>query len=94
MAFLTGLAINEIITASVINEVVFEVTGDLNEPIVREVNRKSKDVSVGRSAPPKVIEKPTEPQSKMSSGAVNQYQEVRPSDHPNVFPLVKGTADG
>ena len=94
VAFLTGLAINEIITASVINEVVFEVTGDLNEPIVREVNRKSKDVSVGRSTPPKVIEKPTEPQSKMSSGAVNQYQEVRPSDHPNVFPLVKGTADG
>jgi len=94
VAFLTGLAINEIITASVINEVVFEVTGDLDEPIVREVNRKSQDVSVGSSTPPKAIEQFIEPQGKKSSGAVHQYQESRPSDHSKVQPLIKETADG
>ena len=94
VAFLTGLAINEIITASVINEVVFEVTGDVERPIVREVNRKTQDVSVGRSAPPKVIEKFTEPQSKKSSGAVNQLQESRPSDNSKLRPRAKEIADG
>ena len=94
VAFLTGLAINEIITASVIYEVVFEVTGAADKPIVREVNRKSQDVSVGSSSPPKVIEKFIEPQSKENSGAVNQYKAIIPSDHSKVLPLIEVAVDG
>ncbi len=64
VVFLTGLAINEIITATVIYEVVFEVTGDLDQPVVREVNRKNQDVTVGSSAPPKIIEQSPEVDKK------------------------------
>ena len=56
VVFLTGLAINEVITSKVISEFEFELTGDVNEPNLREVNRKTKDVTVGKSTPPTILE--------------------------------------
>ena len=56
VAFLAGLAIDQVITSKVVSEFNFELTGSVNEPSFREVNRKSRDVSVGRSTPPKFVD--------------------------------------
>jgi uncharacterized protein (TIGR02099 family) len=50
--FLAGVAIDQVITSQVVSEFNFELTGNVSEPNFREVNRKSRDVSVGRSTPP------------------------------------------
>ena len=56
MVFLAGVAIDQVITSQVVSELDFELTGSVNEPNFQEVNRKSRDVSVGRSSPPKFID--------------------------------------
>lgn len=56
MVFLAGVAIDQVITSQVVSEFNFELTGSVNEPNFQEVNRKSRDVSVGRSTPPKFID--------------------------------------
>ena len=78
VVFLTGLAINEIITATVIYEVVFEVTGDVDEPVVREVNRKNQDVSVGSSSPPKFIDKNETP-NKENEPKIETFKDIKKS---------------
>lgn len=75
--FITGLAINEIITASVIYEVVFEVTGDVDQPIVREVDRKNQDISVGSSTPPKLIDEPAKPAEKPVSSSGTEFKDIK-----------------
>ncbi len=56
VVFLAGVAIDQVITSQVVSEFNFELTGSLSEPNFKEVNRKSRDVSVGRSTPPKFID--------------------------------------
>jgi uncharacterized protein (TIGR02099 family) len=53
VVFLAGVAIDQVITSQVVSEFNFELTGSVDEPNFKEVNRKSRDVSVGRSTPPK-----------------------------------------
>jgi uncharacterized protein (TIGR02099 family) len=52
VVFLAGVAIDQVITSQVVSEFNFELTGSVSEPDFKEVNRKSRDVSVGRSTPP------------------------------------------
>lgn len=52
VVFLAGVAIDQVITSQVVSEFNFELTGDVSDPDFKEVNRKSRDVSVGRSQPP------------------------------------------
>ena len=56
VTFLAGVAIDEVFTSQVVSEFDFELTGSINEPNLKEVNRKTKDVSVGRSTPPQFVE--------------------------------------
>jgi len=56
VVFLAGLAIDQVITSKVVSEFAFELTGSMNEPVFKEVNRKSRDVSVGRSQPPAFVD--------------------------------------
>ena len=84
VVFLTGLAINEIITASVIYEVVFEVTGDVDKPIVREVDRKNQDVSVGSSTPPLLIDDAEKPAEQQQPEIQNKFKEHKASTQPKV----------
>jgi len=53
--FLAGVAIDQVITSKVVSEVNFELTGSVNDPNFKEVNRKSRDISVGRSKPPEFV---------------------------------------
>lgn len=51
------LAADEVIQkAEVISVINFELTGTLDEPIFKEVDRKSRDITVGKSKPDKVID--------------------------------------
>jgi uncharacterized protein (TIGR02099 family) len=56
VTFLAGMALDEVITSSVIAEINFEVTGNLDEPAFKQVSRKNKNISVGRSTPPKIVD--------------------------------------
>ena len=54
--FLAGVAIDQVITSQVVSEFNFELTGSVSDPNFKEVNRKSRDVSVGRSKPPEFVD--------------------------------------
>ena len=56
VTFLAGVAIDQVITSKVVSEFTFEVTGSVEEPILKEVNRKTKNISVGRSTPPQIVD--------------------------------------
>ena len=56
VTFLAGVALDEVITSTVIAEINFEVTGNLDEPLFKQVSRKNKNISVGRSSPPKIVD--------------------------------------
>ncbi|MGB1263339.1 MAG: YhdP family protein [Cognaticolwellia sp.] len=56
VTFLAGVALDEVITSSVIAEIKFEVTGNLDEPQFKQVSRKNQNISVGRSSPPKIVD--------------------------------------
>ena len=56
VVFLAGVAIDQVITSKVVSEFNFELTGSINEPKFKEVNRKSRNVSVGRSKPPEFVD--------------------------------------
>jgi len=56
VVFLAGVAIDQVITSQVVSEFNFELTGSVSDPIFKEVNRKNRDVSVGRSKPPEFVD--------------------------------------
>ncbi|WNC68121.1 YhdP family protein [Thalassotalea nanhaiensis] len=62
--------------AEVISVINFELTGSVDEPIFKEVDRKSRDVSVGKSKPdkPKAVEGKSEADASGVTGAENKLQ--------------------
>ena len=68
VTFLAGVAIDQVFTSQVVSEFNFELTGSINDPVFKEVNRKTRDVSVGRSTPPKFVENQTPPATENGSG--------------------------
>ena len=70
VTFLAGVALDEVITSTVIAEINFEVTGSLDEPQFKQVSRKNKNISVGKSSPPKIVDSLPEDDAEVS-GAEN-----------------------
>jgi len=58
--FLAGIALDQVITSKVVSEFNFELTGSVDEPNFKEVNRKSRDIRVGRSTPPEFVDNAVE----------------------------------
>ncbi len=56
VTFLAGVALDEVITSSVIAEIKFEVTGNLDDPQFKQVSKKTQNISVGQSTPPTVVD--------------------------------------
>ena len=56
VVFLAGVAIDQVITSQVVSEFNFELTGDVSNPNFKEVNRKSRDVSVDGSQSPEFVD--------------------------------------
>ncbi|MBQ4861407.1 TIGR02099 family protein [Pseudoalteromonas sp. MMG013] len=68
---LAALALDKVIhSARVISEIKFKVTGTMDEPVVTEINRKSREVELPQAA------QNTPPQSSQSDAAVLQRKEV------------------
>jgi len=61
VTFLAGIALEEVITSQVYYEMNFELTGSMSQPIFKDVNRKTRNISVGRTTPPKVVDEITTP---------------------------------
>jgi len=83
VVFLAGVAIDQVITSKVVSEFNFELTGNINDPEFKEVNRKSRNVSVGRSKPPEFVNSndKTEPLQKNGSGK----QEIKKFKPPSLI---------
>ena len=75
VTFLAGMALDEVITSSVIAEINFEVTGNLDDPQFKQVSRKNKNISVGRSSPPQIVENSPDE----SSAITTDETEIKPS---------------
>jgi uncharacterized protein YhdP len=56
VTFLAGIALDQVITSKVVSELNFELTGSVEEPNLREVNRKSQNIRVGRMTPPEIVD--------------------------------------
>ncbi len=74
VTFLAGMALDEVITSSVIAEMNFEVTGNLDDPQFKQVSRKNKNISVGRSTPPKIVD--AEPENLPDTSAEDQNKKA------------------
>ncbi|KZN68397.1 YhdP family protein [Pseudoalteromonas luteoviolacea] len=85
---LAALAIDKVIhSARVISEINFKVTGTMKEPIVTEVDRKSREVTIpGTSKPPE--DTPPEPESSEAqeqndTGKIQQQDGDKAQEKPN-----------
>ncbi len=56
VAIIAGLALDGVITSKVISELKFEVTGTMQEPVYKQVDRKTQNIRVGRTTPPEIID--------------------------------------
>ena len=70
VAIIAGLALDGVITSTVISELKFEVTGTMQDPVYKQVDRKTQNIRVGRTIPPEVID-----ESISSEGQDNQVIE-------------------
>ncbi len=77
VTFLAGLAIDKVVTASVPYEMKFEITGDVNKPRVIKVDSKTRDVTVGRSTPPKFVDNL---QNSNETKAITRIENINNSD--------------
>lgn len=82
VTFLAGVALNEVITSQVVSEINFELTGDITNPVLKEVDRKSKDITVGRSTPPQVVETKILPKTESTNKNI-QNQFIAPVKNDN-----------
>ncbi|MCI2282851.1 hypothetical protein L3081_04820 [Colwellia sp. MSW7] len=74
VVFLGGVAIDQVITSQVVSEFNFELTGSVNDPNFKEVNRKSRDVSVGRSKPPEFVDTKDKAQLKTPTQTDTEFK--------------------
>ena len=83
VSIIAGYALDEVLTSKVVSEFDFELTGSVKTPNLREVNRKNRNISVGRTTPPRFVDNPD--QSKTKNVTVHE------SDKPkSVKPQHKG----
>ena len=93
VVFLAGIAIDQVITSNVVTEYNFELTGSVSEHIFKEVNRKSRNISVGRSKPPEFVDSSDQTQSPQkntdkksfkqfkSPSVIDRQQKIFQNDH-------------
>jgi len=65
VTFLAGVALDGVITSQVVSEMKFEVTGDIFEPAILQVDRKTQTITVGRDTPPQIVENSIELDKKI-----------------------------
>ncbi|MFB0980314.1 MAG: YhdP family protein [Alteromonadaceae bacterium] len=75
-----ALALDGVITSKVVSEYKIEVTGPIEKPIVKIVDKKTQNIKVGRSTPPEIIETLPEetifPAETLKSSGINIKKEM------------------
>jgi uncharacterized protein (TIGR02099 family) len=56
LAVIGAIALDGVITSKVVSEFKIEVTGPITEPIIKDVDKKTQNIKVGRTTPPEIIE--------------------------------------
>jgi uncharacterized protein (TIGR02099 family) len=74
-----ALALDGVITSKVVSEIKFEVTGPIDNPVEKQVDRKTQNIRVGRSTPPEVIDTLTE--DSVGSEAIQENKSSGIKDH-------------
>jgi len=74
VVFLMGIALDEAIISKVWSELNYEITGTIDDPVLKQVNRKSQNISVGRSSPPQIIE--IDPEKIKAKDKISQLNEA------------------
>ena len=82
VTFLAGLAIEEVITSKVYYEMNFELTGSMSQPIFKDVNRKTRNISVGKTTPPKIIDELSPPNVILPSNDQELHSEPKTIELP------------
>ncbi|GLX84230.1 DUF3971 domain-containing protein [Thalassotalea loyana] len=82
VTFLAGIAIDEVITSTVVKEFKFVLSGTLDEPNLVQVDRKDTSISVGRSTPPQIVEQSPNQQRQPEKPKENMPGKVTPMSKP------------
>lgn len=69
VTFLAGVALDGVITSQVVSEMKFEVTGDIFEPNLKKVDRKTQTITVGRDSPPQIVDNSLIPEKSIPTKA-------------------------
>jgi uncharacterized protein (TIGR02099 family) len=56
LVLIGAVALDGVITSKVVSEYKIEVTGPIEEPIIKIVDKKTQNIKVGRSTPPEIID--------------------------------------
>lgn len=83
--FLAGVAIDQVITSQVVSEFNFELTGNIEDPNFKEVNRTSRDISVGRSTPPEFVDNTDK--DKANKNKDSEVNDIKPQSLQQYDPI-------
>ena len=91
VTFLAGVAIDQVIKSQVVSEFKFELTGSVSDPNFQQVERKTKEVRVGRSKTPEILDDNQQGDKKESpkKSHLQQYEGAIEADKPSE-PLLDG----
>jgi uncharacterized protein (TIGR02099 family) len=80
LVLIGAVALDGVITSKVVSEYKIEVTGPIEEPIVKIVDKKTQNIKVGRSTPPEVIDNLPEetniPAVKLEDNSIKDHKEM------------------
>jgi uncharacterized protein (TIGR02099 family) len=80
LVLIGAVALDGVITSKVVSEYKIEVTGPIDEPIVKIVDKKTQNIKVGRSTPPEVIdvlpEETITPEVMLENNDIKKHKEI------------------
>lgn len=94
VTFLAGVAIDQVIKSQVVSEFKFELTGTVSEPNFQQIERKTKEVRVGRSKKPEILDESEQGKKKElppKKSHLQQYEGATDADKSPVQ-LLDGTS--
>lgn len=82
LTFIGALALDGVITSQVVSEYKMEVTGPIDLPVVKVVDKKTQNIKVGRSTPPEVIDSIPDQNNITPATPVNKTEGIK--DHKEI----------
>ena len=81
LVLIGAVALDGVITSKVVSEYKIEVTGPIDKPIVKIVDKKTQNIKVGRSTPPEIIdtlpEETVVPIETLESSGIKEQKDIK-----------------